>query len=235
VNGEFAYSRRERVLVVEDDAAMACYLERMLHRRGYQVEAAADGAQALESARRFLPELVILDLALPGLPGKDVCRQLRSWLAAPILVVSGYQDEQVKIEALDAGADDYLTKPFSPGELLARLGALRRRAKRTAGSSLATCGDLSVDLHARRVRLSDRPVRLTRTEFDILACLAAQPGEIVPAGRIIETVWGIRNEGMHATLRVHLAHVRHKLDRQDLIETVPRVGYRLARPQSSRA
>jgi two-component system KDP operon response regulator KdpE len=226
-------SRRERVLLVEDDARLVRYLERVLSREGYQVQTAADGAQALELARRFSPELVILDLALPGLPGQDVCRRLRSWLAAPILVLSGYENEQVKVEALDAGADDYVTKPFCRGELMARLGALRRRALRTAARSLICSGDLSIDLEARRVRLAGRLVRLTRTEFDILACLAVQPGEIVPSQQIIETVWRVHHPGMHATLRVHVSHLREKLEHPDWIETAARLGYRLILPPGS--
>ena len=178
--GEGAPQKPVRILVVDDEECIQRLLKSILARRNYQVLLASNGDEALDSAAERPPDLVILDLALPGLSGLEVCQELRLWLSAPILIISGRGDESMKIAALDEGADDYITKPFAAGELLARIGALLRRASGPpAPAPVLSSGDLRIDAARRQVFRRDQEIRLTRTEFDILACLAGNAGCVV--------------------------------------------------------
>jgi two-component system KDP operon response regulator KdpE len=221
-----------RVLVVDDDVAVQRLLKVVLSREAYEVRLASSGNEALEVAREHPPNLVILDLTLPELDGLEVCQKLRGWLKAPILVLTSTRDVETKVQVLDLGADDYVTKPFSSGELLARLRALlRRSASPTITQSTIHAGDIDVDLSQREVRISGEIKRLTRTEFDIVAFLAKNGGAVVDSSAIINNVWGSEYFAGPETLRVHVAHLRKKLEPQPALPryiiTEPGVGYRL--------
>ncbi len=225
--------RRSRILVLDDDEGVRNLLRWVLTRHDYDVVLAADGNAGLDLAVDQTPDLVILDLGLPGLSGLAVCKELRSWLSAPILVLSGRDEEPMKIQALDLGADDYLTKPFRPGELLARIRALlRRNGPAASAAPTLEFGDLVIDVAQRRVERAGCEVPLTRTEFNILSCLAQHPNRVISASDILLTVWGHDNESDTQTLRVHVAHLRRKLglSPEDAchIRTVAGVGYALS-------
>ena len=224
--------RHAHVLVVDDEEQIRRALRSVLTARHYEVGLAATGEEGLESAASHVPDLVVLDLALPGMSGLDVCRELRLWFAGPILVLSVRDGDEDKIAALDLGADDYLTKPFSTGELLARVRALlRRTATGDATPSLIVVGGLSVDLARRVVTVDGEQVRLTRTEFDILATLARNADRVVTSRMLLEEVWGPDYVDDKQTLRVHVSHLRHKIEPAGgvprYILTEPGVGFRL--------
>ena len=228
-----------RVLVVDDEPQLLRALRINLSARRYEVVVAADGAAALEAAGRHLPDLVILDLGLPDMDGTDVIAGLRGWTQVPILVLSGRTDAADKVDALDAGADDYMTKPFSPEELMARLRALQRRAETDAGAAepVVLIGHFSVDLAAKTVtRRADAPadaaqtVHLTKTEWAVLEVLVRNPGRLVSGKQLLQQVWGPAYESETNYLRFYLAKLRQKLEpepsepRQLLTETG--MGYR---------
>ena len=224
-----------RVLVVDDEEPIRRLLRSILDRHHYEVLLAGKGEEALDYAVDSTPDLVILDLALPGMSGLDVCRELRSWLTAPILVLSGRGDEAMKIAALDVGADDYITKPFGAGELLARIRALlRRTASLTSPTPVFTSGGLKVDVARRRVFRSDEEIRLTRTEFEILSCLVRNAGCVVTSKMLLQKVWGPEYGDDTQTLRVHVGHLRKKIEPEPAspryIVTEPGIGYRLSTP-----
>jgi two-component system KDP operon response regulator KdpE len=227
-----APERRARVLVIDDEEQIRRALRSVLGARNYEVDVAATGEEGLEQAAGHTPDLVVLDLALPSVSGLDVCRELRAWYAGPILVLSVRDADDDKIAALDLGADDYLTKPFSTGELLARVRALMRRAAPgEAGPSVVTVGGLTVDIARRIVTVDSNEVRLTRTEFDILATLARNADRVVTSRMLLERVWGPEYVGDTQTLRVHMSHLRHKIEPEGgvprYILTEPGVGFRL--------
>ena len=202
------------ILIVEDDGTIRSLLGILLKREGYRVTGTGSGDHALDWAVDHAPDLVVLDLALPGTDGLEICRELRAWLPAPILVVSGRGDEAAKIAALDLGADDYVTKPFGAGELLARVRALlRRRAPAPGAEETVVCaGGLRLDLVQRRVWRRGREVRLTRIEFDLLARLARGAGRVVKSSALVEAVWGSAYAAEGQTLRVHVANLRRKIE-----------------------
>ncbi|HET9128941.1 MAG TPA: response regulator transcription factor [Propionibacteriaceae bacterium] len=228
------------VLVVEDEPDLARMVATYMTHAGYRAEVALTGRDALERARRLDPDVVLLDLGLPGLDGVEVCRQLRTFTDCYVLMVTARSDEIDKIVGLSVGADDYITKPFSPRELVARVQAVLRRPRRPApaeggsGDSERTFGDLVVDLDGRRVRVDSRPVELTRTEFDILALLAASPTVAFSRRRILDEVWDPGWIGDEHVVDVHVAHLRAKLGDDPgtprYIDTVRGVGYRMVRP-----
>jgi len=225
--------RPTRVLVVDDEAQIRRALRSILSTRGYALEMAATAEEALVKAIDAPPDLVILDLALPDRSGIEVCRELRTWMTAPILILSVRANEADKIQALDEGADDYLTKPFSAGELLARIRALLRRAAAlTSPPPLVTAGELEIDIARRRVTLAGEEVPLTPTEFDILAFLARNAGLVVTQRMILEQVWGPEWVEDSQTLRVHVSNLRKKIEQRPggprYIITEPGVGFRLA-------
>jgi len=221
-----------RVLVVEDEPGVARALGINLRARGYDVDLAADGRAALDAAAHRHPDVVVLDLGLPDLDGVEVIRGIRGWSGVPIIVLSARQDSDDKVEALDAGADDYVTKPFGMDELLARLrAALRRRAGGEAdGSAVVTTADFTVDLAAKRVTRDGADVRLTPTEWHLLEMLVRNSGRLVSQKALLQEVWGPAYSRETNYLRVYTAQLRRKLEpepsRPVHLITEPGMGYR---------
>jgi two-component system, OmpR family, KDP operon response regulator KdpE len=220
-----------RILVVDDDRHLLRALHIALSARGYDVAGAADGATALTAASNATPDLVIIDLGLPDMDGVTVVEGLRGWLSVPIIVLSARHMEQAKINALDAGADDYITKPFGMGELLARIRAALRRVHPEADDApVIETEDFTIDLSARRVRTPSGDVRLTPTEWHLLEVLARNAGRLVTHQQLLHEVWGPRYETETNYLRVHLANLRRKLEpepsRPRYLITDPGLGYR---------
>lgn len=223
--------RPVRVLVIDDEPQIRAALRSVLRARHWQVDLAESGEAGLEAAVTHTPDIVVLDLTLPGMSGFEVARELRTWYSGPILVLSVRGSEQDKITALDLGADDYLTKPFSAGELTARLRALLRRAMPGDGPmSEVVAGDLEIDFAKRTVKVRGEFVRLTRTEFDILALLARNADRVVTSRMLLENVWGPEYVGDTQTLRAHVSHLRRKVERPGDVPrhilTEPGVGFR---------
>jgi two-component system KDP operon response regulator KdpE len=227
--------RPVRVLVVDDEEQIRRALGSILRSRHYDLEMAATGQEGLIKAIDKPPDIVILDLGLPDMNGIEVCRELRSWTGVPILILSVHAAEADKIAALDEGADDYLTKPFSAGELLARVRALLRRAAAlTSPPPVIDAGALTVDIARRRVTVDADEVALTPTEFDILAYLARNADCVVTQRQILEQVWGPEWADDAQTLRVHVSHLRKKIEKDPsgprYIVTEPGVGFRFVTP-----
>jgi two-component system KDP operon response regulator KdpE len=222
-----------RVLVVDDESQILRGLRTNLKARGYDVDTAADGERALDVASRQRPDVVILDLGLPGIDGVEVIRALRLWSSMPIIVLSAREQEPDKIAALDAGADDYVTKPFGMGELLARVRAAERRGAPPADEEEAVVetGSFSVDLAAKKVIARDgTAVHLTPTEWHLVEILVRHPGKLVSQRQLLQDVWGPRYEDETNYLRVYMAQVRRKLEpdpsRPRHFITEPGMGYR---------
>ena len=221
----------ERVLVVDDEQPILRAMAVNLRARGYDVDLATTGEEALELASRHRPDAVVLDLGLPGIGGIDVIRGLRGWSAVPIVILSARDDRGNKVAALDAGADDYVSKPFDMEELLARLrAALRRGASGSAEEPMIDTDDFSVDLRAKRVMTADGEVRLTPTEWHMVETLVRNAGRLVTARQLLEEVWGPQYTDESGYIRVHLAHVRRKLEpnpsQPRYFLTEPGMGYR---------
>jgi two-component system KDP operon response regulator KdpE len=218
------------VLVVEDEPRLLRALTIHLRARHYAVHPAPTGRAALDSAARHLPDLVVLDLGLPDLDGMDVIRGLRGWTDAPILVLSGRSDSGDKVDALDAGADDYVTKPFGMDELLARLRALTRRTTSGNDEPVVTLDGATVDLAARRVVRDHHDVRLTPTEWRLLEVLVRHPGVLLSQRRLLADVWGPGYETAQGNLRLYMAQLRRKLEadpaRPRHFLNEPGLGYR---------
>jgi two-component system, OmpR family, KDP operon response regulator KdpE len=221
------------VLVVEDEGEVMRFLRVTLAAHGYRVLEAVTGQQGLVEASTRMPDVIVLDLGLPDMDGVAVARRVREWSATPIIVLSARGKERDKIEALDAGADDYLTKPFGVGELLARMRVALRNAARlsvNSGEPVFEVGDLRVDLAARRVLIGEKEVHLTRTQFNLLAILVKHAGKVVTHRQLLREVWGPGATESHY-VRVYMGQLRHKLEadpaqpRYLLTETG--VGYRL--------
>lgn len=224
-------SHGPQILVVDDEPQIVRGLRVVLRREGYEVEAAESKSEALDAVAVRPPDAMVLDLVLPDGSGVEVCREVRSWSRLPILVLSALGDEREKVRALDAGADDYVTKPFGTDELLARLRAILRRAGDGNGQTSVTVGDLVVDLAGHRVSLAGENVHLTPLEFDILRVLAQNAGRLVTHRQLLREVWGPAYETETHYLRVHVTHIRSKIepDSSDprYLLTEPGVGYRL--------
>lgn len=230
-----APENRVKILVVDDEAQIRRALTSILSARSYEVACAESGEEALDLAIDFSPGLVVLDMSLPGMSGLEVCKELRRWFFGPILFLSVHGADADKISALDTGADDYLTKPFSAGELLARVRALLRRSSaQTVENPVIKVGDLEIDLAHRKVRENDREIELTRIEFDILAYLARNIERVVTSKMILEEVWGPEYGGDVQTLRVHISNLRKKIEPSPSVPryiiTEPGVGFYLATP-----
>lgn len=235
-----------RAVVVDDEVALARLVAGYLERDGFRTTVCHDGARAVGLVREVDPDVVVLDLGLPGLDGVEVCRQLRTFTDCYVVMLTARAEEVDTLIGLSVGADDYLTKPFSPRELMARVGALMRRPRRTAGlpapagtasatahpgGTVLAVGALRIDVDAREVHVDGEPVALTRTEFDVLTALAARPGRVVTRRALIDTVWGPGWVGDEHLVDVHVLHVRQKLgdtaEAQRYVRTVRGVGYRI--------
>jgi two-component system KDP operon response regulator KdpE len=201
-----------KIVVADDDRQILGALRIILTARGYEVVVAQDGKQALDRVIDGHPDLVILDLGMPGLDGLAVTEAIRGWSTVPILVISGRTDSAEKVEALDRGADDYVTKPFATDELLARIRALVRRMPAAGDEPRVTFADVLVDLGTRRVTKADRPVRLTPTEWRILALLVRNPDRLVTREAILTEVWGPHHTSDSGYLRLYVAQLRKKLE-----------------------
>jgi two-component system KDP operon response regulator KdpE len=220
-----------RILVVDDDRQLLRALRINLAARGYQVDLATDGAGGLAAASRQPPDLVVVDLGLPDMDGVDVVEGIRGWSGAPILVLSARDAEPAKVRALDAGADDYVTKPFGMDELLARIRAALRRAAPVADAPVVRTGAFAVDLAAKRVTRPDgTAVRLTPTEWHLLEVLVRNAGRLVGHRQLLQEVWGPRYESESNYLRVYVAQLRAKLEPDPAhpryLRTEPGMGYR---------
>jgi two-component system KDP operon response regulator KdpE len=227
-----------RVLVVDDEPQILRALQMKLAAEGYDVGTAASATDALTAAAARPPEAVILDVLLPDGSGTDVCRELRTWSAAPVLMLSAVGDEAEKIAALDAGADDYVTKPFSVDELLARLRAALRRSL-PAADAVLEIGELRIDLVKRLVSVGGRPVALTPTEYDLLRLLARNEGKLLTHPAILREVWGPNYREESNYLHVYVSQLRRKLEpdpaRPRYLLTQAGVGYRLVDPTAAEA
>jgi len=219
-----------RILAVDDEPQILRALATNLRARGYEVELAQTGEAALMTAARKHPDLVILDLGLPGIDGVEVIRGLRGWTSVPIIVLSVREAERDKVAALDAGADDYVTKPFGMDELLARLRAALRRTAPTEEEALVETEHFTVDLTAKRVTTADGEVRLTPTEWHIVEMLVRNAGKLITQRQLLQEVWGPQYEKETNYLRVYLAQIRGKLEpdpaRPRYFITEARMGYR---------
>ena len=220
-----------RVLIADDDPQLVRALRITLASHGYDVLAAPDGAAAVALAAKLPPDLVMLDLGMPRLDGVGVIRALRGWTTAPIIVVSGRTGSADKIEALDAGADDYVTKPFQIDELLARLRALSRRTGGVAESPVVTFGDVTIDLAAKAVTRADTSVHLTPTEWQMLEFLARNPGALVTRQTLLREIWSSDQVSDSGYLRLYMSQLRKKLETDPAnprhLLTESGMGYRL--------
>jgi len=226
------------VLVIEDDPQVRRFLRASLGAHGFKVLEAEDGETGVRMTTQHVPDVVLLDLGLPKLDGMEVTKRIRTWSRVPILVLSARGEERQKVEALDAGADDYLTKPFGFAELLARMRVALRRSARSATeaeSSEITCGPLHVDLERRRVELDGKPIHLTPIEYKILTVLARNAGRVVTHRQILTEVWGPHSAEETQYLRVYMTHLRRKLEpdpgRARIFRNEAGVGYRLECPE----
>ncbi|HWR05009.1 MAG TPA: response regulator [Humidesulfovibrio sp.] len=237
-------SDKTTVLVIEDEAPIRCFLRAYLESQSFRLIEAESGEEGLGLAASHQPALILLDLGLPGMDGLEVIRRIRQWTATPILVLSARGKEQDKIDALDAGADDYLTKPFGVGELSARLRvALRHSAQAgqlgpgPASDPVFRCGELAVDLAARRVRLAGQEVHLTPIEFKLLAFLVRHAGKVVTHRQLLKEVWGSAREDQSHYPRIYVHQLRHKIEpdpaRPRFLRTETGVGYRLEENEAS--
>ena len=224
-----------RILVVDDEPPIIELVRGYLTREGWEVTSALDGPAALDAAQAAAPDVVILDVMLPGLDGIEVCRQLRKFSDAYVLMLTARGEEVDRIVGLTIGADDYLVKPFSPRELVARIKALLRRPRRSAAEAVAApASDLEVDEPRRLVRVDGSPVELTALEFDLLALLASDPGVVMRRSALLDRLWGPEFVADDHLVDVHVANIRRKLGDDPasprFIETVRGVGYRLRVP-----
>jgi two-component system KDP operon response regulator KdpE len=227
----------QRVLVVDDEPQILRALRATLRGAGYTVDAAATAEEALTAAAAHPPEAVILDLVLPDGNGTDVCRELRSWSTAPVIVLSAVGEERQKIAALDAGADDYVTKPFSVDELLARLRAVLRRRPPEQVKPVIEIGDLRIDVPERVVTIRGERIRLSPHEFDLLRVLAQNQGKLLTHRALLREVWGPSYQVEAHYLHVYVSHLRRKVEPDPssprYLLTEPGAGYRLVDPSSN--
>lgn len=218
-----------RILVVDDESVLAGVVVNYLDRAGFDARACGDGGSAVGLVREWQPEVVLLDLGLPGLDGMEVCRRIREFSNCYVIMLTARDEEVDKLDGLAAGADDYVTKPFSVRELVARVQAVLRRPRGALAQEARVLGDLALDLDARAVRVAGDPVELTRTEFDLLQALSERPGAAVTRRQLMDAVWGEGWVGDDHVVDVHVAKIRRKLDPDParFIGTVRGVGYRL--------
>ena len=223
----------KKILVVEDELKIARLVRDYLHQAGFAVVEAADGRSALTLARTERPDMIVLDLGLPEIDGLDVTRRLRADSAVPIIMLTARSEESDRIVGLELGADDYIVKPFSPKELVARIRAVLRRAEATlGGGEVLRAGPLQVDLPKRRVTVGAEDVELTATEFDLLVTLARHPGRIYTRAQLLDAIHGVSFESYERSVDAHIKNLRRKLERDprrpELILTVYGVGYKFS-------
>ena len=221
------------ILVVDDEAKITRLVQDYLEHAGFVVLTAADGASALANARLHKPDLVVLDLGLPGLDGLDVTRELRKQSEVPIIMLTARSDESDKLVGLELGADDYITKPFSPKELVARVRTVLRRIEKSAARpEVIRAGDLTLDMARMRVEAGGREVMLTPTEFQVLAALAEKPGRVFTRAQLLETVQGVAIESYERAIDAHIKNIRRKIEpdprRPRYILMIYGVGYKFA-------
>jgi two-component system alkaline phosphatase synthesis response regulator PhoP len=222
----------ETILLVDDEKHIIDLARMYIEQEGFSIDSATDGSAALQKILNNDPALVVLDLMLPGIDGWEVCRRVRAESDVPIIMLTARDDDIDKIVGLELGADDYLTKPFNPRELVARIKAILRRSGRPAesrdGGAQITIRNLTIYPERRQVRVDNRPVNLRMKEFDLLLTLAENPGVVFSREKLLDMVWGYDFAGETRTVDVHIAHLRHKLKgMQAVIETVWGVGYKL--------
>jgi two-component system, OmpR family, KDP operon response regulator KdpE len=231
VKAEMKTDEHRRILVVDDEPQITRVLRTTLTAQAYDIRVANDGEMALELMRNWTPHVVITDLAMPNLDGVGLCRQIRQFSQVPIIVLSVGGQDRTKVEALDAGADDYVTKPFSMNELLARIRAqLRRTPAPQEQPTVITAGDFLIDLDARSVKVTGREVHLTPKEFDLLVYLAKRPGKVVTHRTLLAAIWGPNSTEQPEYLRVFVGQLRKKIEADSsspkYLITEPWVGYR---------
>ena len=229
---------REKILVVEDEKSIAHFISTVLNNNGYEAMQAVSGTEALSMISSHCPDLIILDLGLPDMDGLEILRQLRNWSSLPVVVVSARSHEKDKVEALDLGADDYLTKPFGTDELLARVRTAIRHTRTASGNDeiaqkgTYTVGDLTIDYNKHQALIRGENVRLTLSEFRIVALLGKHAGKVLTYDYIIKELWGPRASGDNQILRVNMANIRRKIEKNpaepEYLFTEVGVGYRLA-------
>lgn len=223
---------KRNILVVDDEAQIARVLKTTLSAEGYGIRTASDGMQALHEMKTWPPDLIITDLRMPHMDGLELCRQVRKQSRVPIIVLSVKGEETIKVEALDAGADDYVTKPFSVNELLARVRAALRRTQTDEASEtpVIDIGDYHIDIPGRKVEVRNQEVHLTPKEFDVLVYLARHPDKVITHRALLAAVWGPNSVEQTEYLRVCVGHLRKKLERDETVPryivTEPWVGYR---------
>jgi len=220
------------ILIIEDEVPLRRFLIPTLANQGYQVDAASTGAEGLDLARTYNPDVILLDLGLPDRDGLSVLKELRGWNQRPILIISARNQEKDKVAALDLGADDYLTKPFGAAELLARIRvALRHGISATPENPVLTCGGMKMDLERREVFMDGTPIRLTPLEWRLLEALARRSGKVATHAQLLNEVWGPSGEGQTHYLRIYMGTLRRKLEpdatRPRYLLTEPSIGYRL--------
>ena len=220
-----------KILVVDDERSIVDLVSAYLSREGYEVHAATDGPSGLAAAREFKPDLIVLDVMLPGMDGLEVLTRLRHDSDAYVILLTARSDDSDKVVGLSTGADDYLTKPFSPRELVARIRAALRRMRGAAGngrSTLLSFRHVRIDIGSRQVWVDDRPVELTAIEFDLLRALAEHKGMVLSREQLLQQAWGYDYYGETRVVDVHIGHIRQKLGDDRLIATVRGIGYRFA-------
>ena len=222
---------KQRILVVDDEPQITLVLRSGLVKHGYDVKVAAEGESALELFQAWMPHLVITDLSMPNMNGLELCRQLRAITAAPIIILSVRGEEKIKIEALDAGADDYVTKPFGMAELLARVRAALRRSPVTDDrATILEVDDFKIDLETREVCVADKNFRLSPKEFELLVYFMRHPGKVLTHRNLLSAIWGGNSVEQTEYLRVFIRHLRQKIEpvpnRPRYILTEPWIGYR---------
>ena len=228
---ESAHMAKRRILVVDDDKRAVDLVRLYLERDGYEVRAAYDGPTALELARSAGGDLIVLDIMLPGINGLDICRLLRQESDIPIIMLTAKSFEEDRLLGFDLGADDYLTKPFSPRELLARIRSVLRRveAREDKAEEPVTLGSLNVDFRRHEVRINGRPVALTPAEFRILGVLVREPGRVFSRLQLLDRAFGLDFDGLERNADIHIMHLRRKLGfgRDGPIKAIPGTGYKL--------
>lgn len=224
---------RSKALVIDDERAIRRLMRLVLSENGYQVFEAETGGVGLTEAAQRKPDVILLDLGLPDIDGQTVLRRLREWSNAPVLILSVRNTTDEKVKALNHGADDYITKPFDVPELLARLKAIQRRVAETVDQSVLQAGPLTIDYESRTVKVNNREISLSATEYGLLRILAQHRGKVVTHKQLLREIWGTTAEDRSQYLRVYMAHLRKKLESptgKRLIKTEVGIGYRMTLP-----